>query len=89
MAVGGIKIHPDQVSVYVQEVLEGHLPRYRLRLGQDEALEYLAIDLAVDEFFFSDEVKCLEAVGRRLRRLLRENLGVEARVFLVEKLEES
>lgn len=88
MSVGGIKIHPEQVSIYLQEVLDGHLPRYRLRLGQDEALEYLAIDLAVDDVFFSDEVKCLEAVGRRLRRLLRENLGIEARVNLLERLPE-
>ena len=88
LSVGGSKIHPDQIAAYLQEVLDGHLPRYRLRLGQDEALEYLAIEVAVDENFFSDEVKCLEAVGRRLRRQLRENLGVEARVFLVEKLPE-
>ncbi|MBM4288062.1 MAG: phenylacetate--CoA ligase [Deltaproteobacteria bacterium] len=85
-SIGGIKIHPDQIGAAIREILEGHVPRHLLRRGRDEALDYLAIDIAVDELLFSDEVKCLEVIGRRLRRHLRENLGIEARVSLVENL---
>ncbi len=85
-SIGGIKIHPDQIAAYIQEVLQGHYPRHQLRLGRDETLAYLEINIEVDESLFSDEVKCLEAIGRRLRRQLRENLGIEAKVFLVEKI---
>jgi hypothetical protein len=46
----------------------------------------LDIEIEVDDSLFSDEVKCLEAIGRRLRRHLRENLGIESRVSLVEKI---
>jgi phenylacetate-CoA ligase len=84
-SIGGIKIHPDQIAAYIQEALDGHYPRHRLRLGRDAALAYLEIEIEVDESLFSDEVKCLEAIGRRLRRSLRENLGIESRVYLVEK----
>jgi phenylacetate-CoA ligase len=85
-SIGGIKVHPDQISAYIQETLGGHYPRHRLRLGRDAALAYLDIEIEVDENLFSDEVKCLEAIGRRLRRQLRENLGIESRVSLVEKI---
>ena len=85
-SVGGIKIHPDQVGSAIQEILSGHIPRYRLRLGQDAGLTFLDIELQMDETFFSDEVKCLEAISRRLRRHLRENLGIDSRVALVEKI---
>jgi phenylacetate-CoA ligase len=85
-SIGGIKIHPDQIGAYIQEILDGHYPRHQLRLGRDEALAYLEIEIEVDESLFSDEVKCLEAIGRRLRRHLRENLGIESRVSLVEKI---
>lgn len=85
-SVGGIKIHPDQVGSAIQEILSGHTPRYRLRLGQDAGLTYLDIEIQMDENLFSDEVKCLEAIGRRVRRYLRENLGIDSRVALVEKI---
>ncbi|MGQ9921829.1 MAG: phenylacetate--CoA ligase family protein [Desulfobacca sp.] len=86
ISVGGIKIHPDQVGSAIQEILTGHTPQYRLRLGQDAGLTYLDIEIQMDETLFSDEVKCLEAIGRRLRRYLRENLGIDSRVALVEKI---
>lgn len=85
-SVGGIKVHPDQIGNAIQEILSGHYPRHRLGLGQDAGLTYLEIDIEVDETLFSDEVKCLEAIGRRLRRFLRENLGIDSRVALVEKI---
>jgi phenylacetate-CoA ligase len=85
-SIGGIKVHPDQIAAYIQETLNGHYPRHQLRLGRDAALAYLDIEIEVDESLFSDEVKCLEAIGRRLRRQLRENLGIESRVSLVEKI---
>ncbi len=86
ISVGGIKIHPDQIGLAIQEVLAGHTPRYRLGLGQEAGLTYLEIDIEMNEEIFSDEVKCLEAIGRRLRRHLRENLGIDSRVALVEKI---
>jgi phenylacetate-CoA ligase len=85
-SIGGIKVHPDQIAAHIQEILDGHYPRHQLRLGRDAGLTYLEIDIEVDESLFSDEVKCLEAIGRRLRRHLRENLGIESRVSLVEKI---
>ncbi|AEB09853.1 phenylacetate--CoA ligase family protein [Desulfobacca acetoxidans] len=85
-SVGGIKIHPQQISTYIQEIVNGHTPRHQLHLKREEALAYLEIDIEVDETLFSDEVKCLEAIGRRLRRRLRQNFGIEARVSLVEKI---
>lgn len=85
-SVGGIKVHPDQIGSAIREILNGHTPRYRLFLGQDAGLTYLDIEIQMDESFFSDEVKCLEAIGRRLRRYLRENLGIDSRVALVEKI---
>ena len=86
-SVGGIKVHPRQVSALIQEIVPGPCPRHQLTVNREEALEFLDIALAVDDNLFSDEVKCLEAVGRRLRRHLRQNLGIESRVSLVEKLD--
>ncbi len=85
-SVGGIKVHPRQVSTLIQEIIEDSCPRHRLAVNREEALEFLDIALEMDDNLFFDEVKCLEGVIRRLRRHLRDNLGIESRVSLVEKL---
>jgi phenylacetate-CoA ligase len=87
-SVGGIKVHPNQISFLIQELLHGYCPRHSLSLAREEALQFLEISIEINEDLFSDEVKCLEAIGRRLRRHLRENLGIESKVSLVERIPE-
>ncbi len=82
-AVGGIKVHPDQINQLIQEVM-GALPQYRHRVVTEKGLEVLDIDLIVAEGFFSDEIKALETLCRRMRRHLQENLGINARITLKE-----
>ncbi|MFA5109986.1 MAG: AMP-binding protein [Desulfobaccales bacterium] len=83
-AVGGIKVHPDQINLLIQEVMGGALPQYRHRVVTEKGLEVLEIDLIVAESFFSDEIKSLEMLCRRAQRHLQENLGINARITLKE-----
>ena len=83
-SVGGIKVHPDQISLLLQEVMGGALPEYRHRVVTEKGLEVLEIDLIVAENFFSDEIKALEMLCRRARRHLQENLGINAHITLKE-----
>ncbi len=83
-AVGGIKVHPNQINLLIQEVMGGALPRYRHRVVTEKGLEVLEIDLIVAESFFSDEIKALETLCRRAQRHLQENLGINARITLKE-----
>jgi phenylacetate-CoA ligase len=83
-SVGGIKAHPDQVARLLTEVLCGHPPRFTWRVATEEGLEFLEVDVSLDEAIFSDEVKALEGVCRRARRHLQENLGINARITLKE-----
>ena len=83
-SVGGIKVHPDQISLLLQEVMRGALPQYRHRVVTETGLEVLEIDLIVAESFFSDEIKALETLCRQARRHLQENLGINARITLKE-----
>jgi phenylacetate-CoA ligase len=83
-SVGGIKVHPDQISLLLQEVMGGALPEFRHRVVTEKGLEVLEIDLIVAESFFSDEIKALELLCRRARRHLQENLGINAFITLKE-----
>jgi phenylacetate-CoA ligase len=83
-SVGGIKVHPDQVGLLLAQVLEIPAPRYTWQVVTEEGLEFLDVDICLDETLFSDEVKALEGVCRRARRHLQDHLGVNARITLKE-----
>jgi phenylacetate-CoA ligase len=84
-SVNGIKVHPEQISLLLQEVMGGAPPRYCYRVVTKTGLEVLEIDLIVDNSFFSDEIKALETLCRRARNHLQEYLGINAFITLKEK----
>jgi len=83
-SVGGIKVHPDQVRRLLQELLGGHPPKFSWQVATEEGLEVLDLELTVEEDFFSDEIKALEGLCRRVRRHFQDHLGVPARLTLKE-----
>ena len=83
-SVGGIKVHPEQAGRLLQDLLGGHPPKFRWQVGTEEGLEFLDLELTVEEDFFSDEIKALEGLCRRVRRHFQDHLGVPARLTLRE-----
>ena len=83
-SVGGIKVHPEQAGRLLQDLLGGHPPKFRWQVATEAGLEVLDLELTVEEDFFSDEIKALEALGREVRRHFHDNLGVPARLTLKE-----
>jgi phenylacetate-CoA ligase len=83
-SVGGIKVHPEQIGALLQQFLGGHAPRWRWHVSEEDGLEFLEIELTLDEKLFSDEVKALEGLCRQMRRHLQDHLGINARITLRE-----
>jgi phenylacetate-CoA ligase len=54
------------------------------RCSTEAGLEFLALELIVEEHFFSDEIKALEGLCRRVRRHFQDHLGIYARLTLKE-----
>ena len=82
--VRGINVFPSQIE-HVLLGLEETEPHYLLivdrKAGELDALEVL---VEVDEKRFSDEVKKLTALERRIAREINSVLGISAKVRLVE-----
>jgi len=83
-SVGGIKVHPERVRRILQDLLQGHPPKFRWQVATEEGLEVLDLELTVEEDFFSDEIKTLEGLCRKVRRHFQDHLGVHARLTLKE-----
>uniref|UniRef100_A0A7V4LDR9 Phenylacetate-coenzyme A ligase n=1 Tax=Desulfobacca acetoxidans TaxID=60893 RepID=A0A7V4LDR9_9BACT len=86
-SVGGIKVHPDHLRALLREALGGHLPPHSWRVAEEDGLEVLEVEIVLDEVLFSDEVKALEGLCRRIRRHLQDHLGINGRVALKEEVE--
>jgi phenylacetate-CoA ligase len=64
--------------------IKGVTPHYQLVVDREGSLDMLTVKVEVDEGMFSDEVKQLQAVQKKITKNIKEFLGVSANVKLVE-----
>jgi phenylacetate-CoA ligase len=83
--IRGVKVDRQQVLFQIEKAL-GFVPRYHFISKKQQGLKsLLEVWVAVDDTLFSDEIKALESVVKRVTRILHENLGVPVTVRLKEK----
>ncbi len=83
LIIRGVNVFPSQIESILLET-EGLSPHYQLILRREEAMDTLEIQVEVDENMFSDEIKHLQRIERKLLKNIKEFLGVTANVKLVE-----
>lgn len=82
--VRGINVFPSQIE-HVLVSIEGVKPHYQIVVDRKAGgLDELEILVEVDEQFFSDEIKKLQAFEEKVRHEIESLLGVGAKVRLVE-----
>ena len=81
--VRGVNVFPSQIeSVLVG--IEGVEPHYLLIVDRHDNLDTLEVQVEVDERLFSDEVKVLQSLARRIEKEIKDMLGVTCKAKLVE-----
>lgn len=82
--VRGINVFPSQIE-HVLVSIEGVKPHYQIVVDRKAGgLDELEILVEVEEQFFSDEIKKLQAFEQKVRHEIESLLGVGAKVKLVE-----
>jgi len=83
LIIRGVNVFPSQIeSILVR--IEGVEPHYLLIVDRKENLDTLEVQVEVDERIFSDEVKVLQGLSRRIEKEIKDILGVTCSVKLVE-----
>jgi len=83
MIIRGVNVFPSQIeSILVR--IEGVEPHYLLIVDRKENLDTLEVQVEVDEQIFSDEIKVLQGLSRRIEKEIKDMLGVTCTVKLVE-----
>jgi phenylacetate-CoA ligase len=83
LIIRGVNVFPSQIESVLIAV-EGVEPHYQLVVTREESLDVLEVQVEVNESIFTDEVKGLEGLARRVEHDIKDLLGVTCKVKLVE-----
>ncbi len=83
LIIRGVNVFPSQIESVLLEMSETE-PHYLLIVEREGTLDILKIMVEVQEQFFSDEVRELEALRKKIRNNIQSTLGISVDVKLVE-----
>jgi phenylacetate-CoA ligase len=83
LIIRGVNVFPSQIEAILVGI-EGVEPHYLLVVDRQDNLDTLEVQVEVDERLFSDEIKVLQALARRIEKEIKDMLGVTCRAKLVE-----
>ncbi len=83
LIIRGINVFPSQVESVLLELSETK-PHYLLIVDRINNLDTLEVWVEIDEMFFSDEIKKLEALRNKIANALQSTLSIAVKVKLVE-----
>ncbi len=83
LIIRGVNVFPSQIESVLMETSQV-APHYQLVVEREDNLDILTVNVEINEQLFSDEVKELQSLERKLSKNIKEYLGVSAQVKLVE-----
>jgi len=83
LIIRGVNVFPSQIEAVLMGI-EGLEPHYQLVVDRVETLDTLEIRVEVSENIFSDEIRGLQGLEKRIRKDVKDYLGVTAGVKLCE-----
>jgi phenylacetate-CoA ligase len=83
LIIRGVNVFPSQIESVLVGIDEAE-PHYQLIVRRDGALDNLEVQVEVDQQLFSDEIKQLQQVERKIGNEIKSMLGIQAKVTLVQ-----
>jgi phenylacetate-CoA ligase len=83
LIIRGVNVFPSQVENVLMGIEEAE-PHYQLILRKEGPMDTLEVQVEVDEQLFSDEIKQLQSVERRIAHEINSMLGIGVKVTLVQ-----
>ena len=83
LIIRGVNVFPSQLEHVLMGIKEVE-PHYQLIVDRKGSLDTVEVEVEVSEELFSDEIKVLEGLGKRIQGEIKDMLGISCRVRLVE-----
>jgi phenylacetate-CoA ligase len=83
LIIRGVNVFPSQIEHVLMSIEEVE-PHYLIIVDREGALDIVEVQVEVSEEIFSDEVKVLERLAKRIEREIKDLLGISCKIKLVE-----
>jgi len=83
LIIRGVNVFPSQIESVLVEIADV-LPHYQIVVDRVENIDTLEVQVEVSADLFSDEVKRLESLGKKIKHEIQSVLGISVDVTLVE-----
>ena len=83
MIIRGLNIYPFQIEAVLMDI-ECTEPHYQIILDRQDALDSIEILVEVNDKVFSDELKVLQSLSRKIHDRIKSVLSISAKITLVE-----
>jgi len=83
LVIRGVNVFPSQIETVLLQ-MEETSPHYVLYVDRTNNLDTLELWVEVEEHFFKDQIKDLQAISKKLQHNLESQLGIGIKVKLVE-----
>lgn len=83
LIIRGVNVFPSQIESVLLEIGET-APHYLLIVDRVDNLDLLEVWVEMTQSMFSDEVKRIEEIEKKIKREIESTLGINAKVKLVE-----
>ncbi|MGB4661461.1 MAG: phenylacetate--CoA ligase, partial [Mobilitalea sp.] len=83
LIIRGVNVFPSQIETALLEIAEVS-PHYMMIVDRVNNLDTLEVQVEVEERFFSDEIRELEGLTKKITHALQNAIGLAVRVKLVE-----
>ena len=84
LIIRGVNVFPSQIESARLEIGEVN-PYYMLTVDRVNNLDTLDIDVEMSETMFSDEVRRVEDIEKKIRQKIESTIGISAKIHLVEQ----
>jgi phenylacetate-CoA ligase len=83
LIIRGVNVFPTQVE-HVLVGVEGVEPHYQIIVNREGTLDTMEVQVEVSDAIFSDEIKNLENLSKRIQAEIKDLIGSSCKVTLVE-----
>ena len=83
LIIRGVNFFPSQIESLLMDI-EGLEPHYQIIVRREGTLDTLEVRIEVNEAVFSDEIRKLESLEKKVTVECREMLGISVKIKLVE-----
>ncbi len=83
LIIRGVNVFPSQVEAALLEMGETS-PHYMMIVDRENNLDTLEVQVEVEERFFTDEIRQLEELSKKIGHAIHQALGISAKIKLVE-----